>query len=122
MSKTRIFALLFVGLILAAVATNPNKEQFETAISGKAKEILEKQLDYEHADAVQLGMTLFGDKMVKSFVDNHVLIKNYYLFSTANIRWQGEETPIGGGAFMLVWFSPEIDKKVDEIISTLKGL
>lgn len=122
MSKTRIFALVVIGLLLAAVVTNPSKEQFERAVTVKAKEILQKQLNYEHTDAVQLGMTLFGDKMVKDFVQSHVVIRNYYLFSTVGIKWQGDETPIGGGAFKTVWFSPEVDKKVDEVIGVLKDL
>ncbi|HMR18377.1 MAG TPA: hypothetical protein PKA53_03675 [Sphingobacterium sp.] len=122
MSKTRIFALLLIGVILAAILTNPKKEEFESAIATKAKDILQEQLNYEHADAVQLGMALFGDKVVQGFIDSHVVIRNYYLFSTVSIKWQGEETPVGGGAFKTVWFSPEIDRKVDEIIEILKDL
>jgi len=122
MSKTRIFALLLIGIILTAILTNPDKEQIEASISAKAKEILRKQLNYEHQDAVQLGMTLFGDRLVKSFVDNNTVIQNYYLFSLVKIKWQGEETPIGGGAFKTVWFSSKIDEKADKIIEVLKKL
>ncbi len=122
MSKTRIFALLVIAIILAAILTNPSKEKFETAISSKAEQILRKQLDYQHQDAVQLGMTLFGDRLVKDFVNNNVVIENYYLFSLAKIKWQGETTPIGGGAFRQVWLTSKIDEKADEIIGTLKDL
>jgi hypothetical protein len=55
-------------------------------------------------------------------VETNVVIRNYYLFSTVSIKWQGEETPIGGGAFKTIWFSPTIDEKVDEIIGVLKDL
>jgi hypothetical protein len=122
MSKTRIFALIIFVLLLVAVVTNPGKEQFEDAVQTKAKAILRKQLNYEHEDAVQLGMALFGDKMVRGFVETNVVIRNYYLFSTVSIKWQGEETPTGGGAFKTIWFSPTIDEKVDEIIGVLKDL
>ncbi len=122
MSKTRIFALLSIGIILAAILTNPSRQEFEVVLTTKAKEILKKQLEYQHDDAVQLGMALFGDKLVHSFVDNNIVIKNYYLFSLVQIKWQGEETPIGGGAFKHIWLSPKIDEKVDEIINTLKSL
>lgn len=114
--------MVLVALLLAAVVTNPGREQFEEAIMVKAKDILQRQLNYGHVDAIELGMTLFGDKMVKSFVQRHVVIKNYYLFSTVNINWQGEATPVGGGAFKTVWFSPEIDRKVDEVMQVLKKL
>lgn len=122
MSKTRIFALIVIGLLLTAVLTNPSKAQMEDAVSTKAKTILQNQLNYKHADAIQLGMTLFGDRMIRELIQSHVTIRNYYVFSTVNIHWQGEETPIGGGAFRAVWLSPEIDSKVDEIITFLKDI
>lgn len=122
MSKTRIFAIILIGLILTAVFTNPSKEQMQNAVAAKAKTILENQLNYENKDAIQLGMTLFGNRLVRDLVQSHVVIRNYYVCSTASIHWQGEETPIGGGAFRTVWLSPEIDNKVDEIIAILKDL
>lgn len=122
MSKTRIFALLLFGIMVAALLTNPKKEEFEYAIKEKAKSLLEDQLNYENKDALQLGMTLFGDRIVQEFVQNNVVIENYYLFTVVKIKWQGENTPIGGGAFKKVWLSPEIDKKADEIVGILKNL
>jgi len=122
MSKTRIFALLLFGIMIAAILTNPKEEELETAVKDKAKALLASQLKYENQDAVQLGMTLFGDRVVREFVQNNVIIENYYLFSLVKIRWQGEDTPIGGGAFKKVWLSPEIDKKADEIVGILKNL
>ncbi|NGM61017.1 hypothetical protein G5B30_03700 [Sphingobacterium sp. SGG-5] len=122
MSKTRIFALVTIGIILAAILSNPSRQEFETVLTAKAKEILKKQLEYQHDDAVQLGMTLFGDKLVHNFVENNMVIKNYYLFSLIYIKWQGEETPIGGGVFKQIWLSPKIDEKVNDIIHTLKSL
>ena len=122
MSKTRLFSLSLVAIMLAAILTNPKKEEFETAVQAKAKSLLENQLNYENKDAVQLGMSLFGDRIVREFVQNNVVIENYYLFSLVKIRWQGQDTPIGGGAFKKVWLSPEIDKKADEIVGILKNL
>lgn len=122
MSKTRIFALLLFGIMIAAILTNPKEEEIETVVKEKAKSLLADQLKYENQDAVQLGMTLFGDRVVREFVQNNVIIENYYLFSLVKIRWQGENTPIGGGAFTKIWLSPEIDKKADEIVGILKNL
>ena len=122
MSKTRILALIGIGFILTAILTNPSREQFESALTAKAKETLKKQLQYKHDDAVQFGMTLFGDQLIHNFVEDYILIRNYYLFSIAYIQWQGQETPIGGGAFKQIRFSSKIDKKMDEAIDTLKKL
>lgn len=122
MSKTRIFAFVLIGIMLAAVLSNPTKETLEQAVQQKAKDIMEKQLDYKNQDAIQLGMSLFGDKVVREFVQNNVIVENYYLFSLVKIRWQGQDTPIGGGAFKSVWLSPEVDKKADEIVGILKDL
>ncbi|MNF05923.1 hypothetical protein D3C80_2057620 [compost metagenome] len=67
-------------------------------------------------------MQLFGNKLVDSFVQNSVVIDNYYLFSLTKIKWQGTEQIIGGGAFKQIWLSPKIDEKADEIIAALKKI
>lgn len=108
--------------MLAAILTNPKKEQFEGAVKQKATELLKKQLEYKHGDALQLGMSLFGDRVVNEFVEKNIIVKNYYLFSVVNIKWQGEESPIGGGAFKNIWFSSKIDEKTEEIVGILKNL
>lgn len=122
MSKKRLFALIIVVLILTAVITNPSAEKHEEAIKEKATSILKQQLNYENEDAIQLGMTLFGDRIVKEFVQSNVVIKNYYLFSLVNVRWQSDETTIGVGVFGKIWLSSQIDEEVDKIIRVLKEL
>ena len=122
MSKTRIFAITMLILIGAAIFTNPKKEEFDSIVKNKATELVKKELNYEHQDALELGMTLFGNKMVDDFVEKNVIVDNYYLFSTVSINWQGQKTPIGGGVFKTIWLSPKIDEKADEIISILKKL
>ncbi|WP_140937023.1 hypothetical protein [Sphingobacterium lumbrici] len=122
MSKTRIFALAIIAIMLAAILTNPKEEVFYIAVKEKVKTLVEKELNYEHQDALNLGMTLFGNRIVDEFVKNNVRIKNYYLLSIVSLKWQEEETPIGGGAFKNIWFSPKIDKKAEEIIDILKKL
>lgn len=122
MSKTRIFALVMLALILGSILTNPPREQFEQVIKTKATEILEKQLSYNDKDALRLGMTLFGDKIAQDFIDQSISVQNYYLFSVARLRWQNTSLPIGIGAFKTIWLSPKIDEKADEIITILKNL
>lgn len=122
MSKTRIFAIVMLACIIASVLTNPPREEFEKIIKAKANDLLQKQLHYKDKDAVQLGMTLFGDRIVNDFMDRNIVVKNYYLFSIVNLNWENKLTPIGGGAFKTVWLSPKIDEKANEIIGILKNL
>lgn len=122
MSKTRIFALIMVAFMLICILTNPSKEQFEDAINKKATTLIKQQLQYEDNAAIDLAMTLFGNKVVDRFIDNNVKIKNYYLFTTVSIQWEGKVTPIGGGALKTVWLSPKIDEEADKIIGILKSL
>lgn len=122
MSKTRIFALTMLALMLGAILSNPKKEKIQEAVRLKAVSILEEELHYKDKDALKLSMTLFGDKLIHDFVEQHVIVENYYLFSLAKIRWQGQETPIGGGAFTKVYLSSKIDNKSSEIIAILKNI
>lgn len=122
MSKTRIFALFMVAILLICILTNPSKEDLEDAVNAKATALIKEQLQYEDKAAIDLAMTLFGNNIVQKFISNNVTIKNYYLFSTININWEGEITPIGGGALKTVWISPKIDEKANEIIKILKSL
>lgn len=108
--------------MLICILTNPSKEQFEEAIEQKATAVIKQQLEYKDNGAVDLAMTLFGNKVVENFVKNNVIIKNYYLFSIANIQWEGKLNPIGGGALKTVWLSPKIDEEADKIIGILKSL
>ena len=121
MSKTRIFALLGVVIMLTAVFTNPSKEKINDKLTLKAKEILKNQLDYKHKDAVDFGMMLFGDQVVKEFVNNYTHTDNYYLFSLTKINWNSEEVVIGGGAFGQVWISDKIDEKAGMLMDALKN-
>lgn len=122
MSKTRIFALSVVVLMLICILTNPSKEQIENTVSNKATSIIKKQLGYQDQGALDLAMGLFGNKIVNEFVGNNIIVNNYYLFSLVKIKWQGEETTIGVGGLKKVWLSSKIDEKTDEIIHILKSL
>ena len=122
MSKTRIFALILLALLVIGILLNPTKEQLEDAVKTKAISLVEQQLRFDDQDALKLGMNLYGNKLVQDFVEKNVVVTNYYLFSLVKIRWQSQETPIGGGAFKTIWLSPKIDEKADEIITVLKSL
>jgi len=120
-SKTRIFAITALALILIAFFTNPSKEQHEQAIKTKAIELLRAEAGTKNQDVVDFGIQLLGRTLVDQFMKTHVHIDNYYLFSLTKIRWNNQETIIGGGALKHIWFSPKIDEKASEIVSIIRG-
>lgn len=121
-NKNRYIALVLLAIIGTAILTNPPREKHEQMIADKAKQLLKEQLRYEHQEAIEFGMQLFGDHLVKRFMRDNVRIDNYYLFSTTRVRWQSQETLIGIGAFGNIWFSSKVDEKITEVISVLKKL
>src|SRR5690606_11299999 len=120
MSKTRIFALSVVAFLLIAVFTNPSKEQHQQAVKEKVTELLKKETGGSDKNIVDFGMHLFGNTLVQQFMDQHVIVENYYLFSVTKVSWQRKETIIGGGAFKHIFLSPKIDEKAAEIIRLIK--
>ncbi len=121
-NKNRYIALVLLAIIGTAILTNPPREKHEQMIADKAKQLLKEQLRYEHQEAIEFGMQLFGDQLVKRFMKDNVRIDNYYLFSTTRVRWQSQEAIIGIGAFGNIWFSSKVDEKITEVISVLKKI
>lgn len=122
LSKKRIFSIALVFVMLLAIVTNPPREEHEAAVKEKAIALFKKQLNFDHQDAIDFAMRLGGNQVIDQFLEQHVEIKNYYLFSLTKINWEGKSTVIGGGAFKQVWLSDKIDTKAAEIISVLKNL
>ena len=120
MSKTRIFALCVVAFMLIAVFTNPSTEQHHQAVKAKVADLLKEEAGDADKGMVEFGMHLFGNTLVQQFMDQHVKVENYYLFSITKISWQRKETIIGGGAFKHIFLSPKIDEKASEIVRMIK--
>ncbi|HLS93942.1 uncharacterized protein DUF4359 [Sphingobacterium allocomposti] len=121
MSKTRIFALSVIILMLAAVFTNPTKEQHEEAVKAKVLTLLQAAPTEKNSDAINFGIQLFGGTLIDQFLNEHIKVDNFYLFSLTKVRWENQETIIGGGAFKQIWLSPKIDEKAEEIVQIIKG-
>ncbi|HLT87650.1 MAG TPA: DUF4359 domain-containing protein [Sphingobacterium sp.] len=120
MSKTRIFALSMVVLMLIAFFSNPKQEQHEKIVREKAIVLLKQQAGKQNEQVVDFGIQLFGNTLIDQFMQNHVRIENYYLFSLTKIRVGHQENTIGGGLFGTVWLSPKIDEKAAEIAKMIK--
>lgn len=121
MSKTRIFALSMIALMLAAFFTNPKKEQHEEAVKEKAIALLKQEAGQKNKEAVNFGIQLFGQTLLRQFMEEHIQIENYYLFSLTKIHWDHRESAIGFGAFNHVWLSTKIEEKATEIVDLIKG-
>ncbi|MCC2599851.1 DUF4359 domain-containing protein [Sphingobacterium sp. FBM7-1] len=120
MSKTRIFAISMIVLMLIAFFSNPKQEQHEKIVREKAVVLLKQQAGKQNEQVVDFGIQLFGNTLIDQFMQNHVKVENYYLFSLTKIRIGHEESTIGGGAFRIVWLSPKIDEKAAEIARMIK--
>ncbi|MDH5828448.1 DUF4359 domain-containing protein [Sphingobacterium faecium] len=122
MNKKRIFALVIILITVAAIWTNPTREQHERVVKEKAEHLIKNQIDHKKQGFLDIGMRLFGNQVVQQFVEKGVVVENYYLFSLTKIKWQGQNNTIGLGAFGKVWISPKIDEKADEIIAIIKNM
>lgn len=106
--------------MLIAFFSNPKQEQHEKIVREKAILLLKQQAGKQHEQIVDFGIQLFGNTLIDQFMQNHVKVENYYLFSLTKIRIGHEESTIGGGAFGAVWLSPKIDEKAQEIADIIK--
>lgn len=108
------------ALMVLAFFTNPKQEQHEDAVRKKAIVLLKEQAGKQNEQVVDFGIQLFGNTLIDQFMQNHVKVENYYLFSLTKIRIGHQETTIGGGAFRFIWLSPKIDEKAAEIVQMIK--
>ncbi|TDS14923.1 DUF4359 domain-containing protein [Sphingobacterium paludis] len=121
MSKTRIFALAVIILMVLAFWTNPTKEQHEDAVRAKAIVLLKEQAGSENQSIVDFGVQLFGNTLIDQFMKNHIKTDNYFLFSVTKVHWDNQETILGVGAFQHVWLSKKIDEKAAAIVDMIKA-
>ena len=120
MSKTRIIALLGIAILLGAVFTNPSKDEINAKLNQQAKVILKKQVGSEHAELVDLGMTLFGDRIAREFLENYTYTKNYYLYSQCKMHWNGEEITLATAVFNQVYLHPDLEEHLAPVLNALK--
>ncbi|WP_437919373.1 DUF4359 domain-containing protein [Sphingobacterium sp. LRF_L2] len=122
MSKTRIFSLSTIVLMLVAFFTNPSNEQHEEAVRIKALELLQQHTGKNNDNNVlNLGVQLFGNTLVDQFMKNHIHVQNYYLFSVTKVTWEDKEQIIGLGMFKKVWLSAKIDDMAADVVNMIKG-
>ena len=121
-SSSGLFFFLFIVLVcLGAFATNPTSVEHKLILKDKMREYLNTELDEMQLENdnkfAALGASLgaaFGGIIVDKFIDESVVVDDYYLFSITNVRWEGKINMVGVGIFGKVILHPDIDKKLKE--------
>lgn len=121
-SSSGLFFLFFVILVcLGAFATNPTSVEHKLILKDKMSEYLNTEIDKMQLENdnkfAALGASLgaaFGGIIVDKFIDENVVVDDYYLFSITNVRWEGKIKMVGLGIFGKVILHPDIDKKLKE--------
>lgn len=121
-SSSGLFFLFFIILVcLGAFAMNPTSVEHKLILKDKMREYLNTEIDKIQLDNdnkfAQLGASLgaaFGGVIVDKFIDENVVVDDYYLFSITNVRWEGKIKMVGVGIFGKVILHPDIDKKLKE--------
>lgn len=120
MSKTRIFALFGITFLLFSFLSNPKKENHEKVVKHKIVSLLKTESGTKNEELIDFGMQLIGNTLVYQFTENHIHIKNYYIFSLTKVSWEDQNIIIGLGIFGKVWLSPKIDEKAQELLTIIK--
>ena len=121
-SSSGLFFLFFIVLVcLGAFVTNPTSVEHKLILKDKMREYLNTEIDKMQLENdnkfAALGASLgaaFGGIIVDKFIDENVVIDDYYLFSITNVRWEGKIKMVGVGIFGKVILHPDIDKKLKE--------
>jgi hypothetical protein len=121
-SSSGLFILFFIVLVcLGAFATNPTSVEHKLILKDKMREYLNTEIDKMQLENdnkfAALGASLgaaFGGVIADKFIDENVVVDDYYLFSITNVRWEGKIKMVGVGIFGKVILHPDIDKKMKE--------
>jgi hypothetical protein len=121
-SSSGLFVLFFIVLVcLGAFATNPTSVEHKLILKDKMREYLNTEIDKMQLENdnkfAALGASLgaaFGGVIADKFIDENVVVDDYYLFSITNVRWEGKIKMVGVGIFGKVILHPDIDKKMKE--------
>jgi hypothetical protein len=121
-SLSGLFFLFFIVLVgLGAFATNPTLAEHKLILKDKMREYLNTEIDKMQVENdnkfAALGASLgaaFGGIFEDKFIDEKVVVCDYYLFSITNVRWDGKIKMVGVGILGKVILHPDIDKKMKE--------
>lgn len=115
-NQITIGIIILIGFV--AILTNPKLQDHKEAVKTKISASIQKNanLKEEKDAAYDLGMSfgkLLGGVLIDNIVDSIVSTDNYVLFSLTKVTWGNETKVIGLGLFGNIFFSPEINEKLE---------
>lgn len=101
---TKFFVIL---VIIAGIMffTNPRKARHKQEIVELVDQLIIDKIDSKITTKNFLGQIAknatinFGSNQIEKLIDERLVVKNYILFSTTNIRIENQSMPIGIGIF-----------------------
>jgi len=115
MKKPHLFFGALALIIIIGVISNPDLAKHKEAVKTKLKLAFQKESydsvppqDGYEKTGYAIG-TLLSGFMFDKIVDNVISSRNYLIFSTTDVLWEGERRMIGIGVFGYVYLSDKVD-------------
>jgi hypothetical protein len=106
-------------LCIRAFATNPSSAEHKLILKDKMRQLLNSEIDKLKSENdnefAQLGATFgaaIGGAFTDKFVDENVVVDDYYLFSITKVRYNGKSNIVGLGVSGKVILHPDMEKTV----------
>lgn len=121
-SSSGSFFLFFILLVcIGAFSTNPSSAEHKFILKDKMRQFLNTEIDKLKSENdnefAQLGATLgasLGGVLTDKFIDDNVVVDDYYLFSITNVNYDGKKNSVGLGVFGKVILHPDLEKMIKD--------
>jgi hypothetical protein len=120
-STRNLFLFFLLILCIGAFATNPSSAEHKLILKDKMRQFMNAEIDKLKSENDnefdQLGATFgaaIGGAFTDKFVDENVVVDDYYLFSITNVRLDGKIKMVGVGIFGKVILHPDIENKLKD--------
>ena len=101
MKKRRLVVLLLFGAFAVAALTCPKKDAHKEAFTDLVRDVIQDEKDYSKMDDLSIFLAQsLGSKLANYLLEERLKVKNYYVFSTGEIKMlDGESQLVSIGAF-----------------------
>jgi hypothetical protein len=116
-SSRNLYLIFLLLLCIGAFATNPSSAEHKLILKDKMRQLLNSEINKlkneNDNEFAQLGATLgaaIGGAFTDKFVEENVIVDDYYLFSITKVRYEGKRNIVGLGIFGKVILHPDMEK------------
>ncbi len=110
--KSKLIILFLLIVLAVAFFTNPDEQVHQAALKAKSTEIMD-EIIAERTDVIgSVAWQFAGEQLFNGFINSHVSVDNYYLFSVPKLNWDGKSYPIGVGVFGKVFITKQLNRDV----------